>query len=698
MPFETARPGLLICTVPQSPFQRRTFFHAVVFLGMSAAMSLVMAKENAGGHPVPWSFRALRESAPPAVKNLTWPRTRTDIFLLTKMEAANAEPARTASPRVLVRRLYFDLTGLPPTPEEVDAFLQSATRNPQSAIESLVESLLASPHYGERWARYWLDLARYTDKTPDYLDSSASAWLYRDWVVKAFNDDMRYDEFVRRQLAVDLMPGSRPEERHSLGFLGLSPTYFKELKLPPEIIKGTVADEWEEHVDAIGRTFLGLTLACARCHDHKSDPITAADYYGIAGVFASVRITDIPAMSDDIWAPVAKARAEVAKLEKDIAELKKKKAAPPAFASHVAAHCAAQLAETEKKIADIKSQTPHYSVPMANGVEDAALFVISAGEKEGTKLDYHKGQARDLEIQKRGNPNQTGDVVKRRFLSAFPAKDGKPREFTTGSGRLELAQAIIEDAAPLTARVIVNRVWRHHFGRGLVATPSEFGAMGDAPTHPELLDDLTARFIANGWSLKWLHREILLSAAWQQDSIAPKYERADPENRLFARMPRRRLDIEAWRDSMLAASGLLDRKSGGPSEELGSEKNHRRTLYGTVNRDEIDPMLRINDFPEASAHSPARTETSTPLQMLFALNSSFLQQQADALADRLGHEASQPVRDRVRRAYSLTYQRGPTVHELEVAARFFEGREDDRKAWAAYTQALLASNEMIFID
>ena len=661
-------------------------------------ISVATAKENAGGHPVPWSFLPLRESALPHVKTSAWPRTRTDSFLLAKMEAANFTPANPAAARVLIRRLYFDLIGLPPTAEEVDAFCQSAIRNPQSAIESLVESLLASPHYGERWARYWLDLARYTDKTPDYLDNSGSAWLYRDWVVKALNDDMRYDEFVKRQLAVDQMPGSKPEERHALGFLGLSPTYFKELKLPPEIIKGTVADEWEEHVDALGRTFLGLTLACARCHDHKSDPVTAADYYGIAGVFASVRIAPVPAMSDELWAPVAKAREEVAKREKELTELKKKKPAPAEFAAHVTTMRAFQTEALEKKIADIKSQTPHYNVPMANGVEDAALHVIAAGGTEGTKLDYRRGQARDLEIQKRGNPNQTGDLVKRRFLSAFPSKDGKPREFTTGSGRLELAQAIIEDATPLTARVIVNRVWRHHFGRGLVATPSEFGAMGEAPTHPELLDDLTARFIANGWSLKWLHREILLSAAWQQDSIAPKSEGTDPENRLFARMPRRRLDIEAWRDSMLAASGLLDRKSGGTSELLSAEKNFRRTLYGTVNRDEIDPMLRINDFPEASAHSPSRPETSTPLQMLFALNSSFLQQQADALADRVAHEASQPVQDRVRRAYSLAYQREPSARELELAARFFTGREGDRKAWSAYAQALLASNEMLFID
>jgi hypothetical protein len=356
------------------------------------------------------------------------------------------------------------------------------------------------------------------------------------------------------------------------------------------------------------------------------------------------------------------------------------------------------MAELDRQVQEIKDKTPHFHTPMANGVEDAALYVMSAADGRGTKLEFKKGEARDLEVHKRGNPNTTGELVKRRFLSAFPSKDGKPREFAQGSGRLELAQAIIEDASALTARVMVNRVWRNHFGRGLVPTPSEFGVMGDAPTHPELLDDLASRFIANHWSLKWLHREILLTSAWQQDSRAPAAEKLDPENQYFARMPRRRLEIEPWRDSMLAASGLLDLKMGGPSEALDGEKNRRRTIYGTVYRDELDPMLRINDFPEASAHSPARQETSTPLQMLFALNSSFLQQQADGLAQRVKTAGATALPERVRQAYAFAYQRSPTGKELELATRFFEGREDDTEAWSQYAQALLSSNEMLFLD
>ncbi|NBR86653.1 MAG: DUF1549 domain-containing protein, partial [Verrucomicrobia bacterium] len=567
-------------------------------LVVAAAESKAPAKK-AGPPPTPWSFLSLRETSLPKVRDAKWPQTRLDHFLLAKMDKAGVKPAPPADPRALIRRLHFDLTGLPPTPDEVATFVRecSSAGNRQSAITNAVNKLLASPHYGERYARYWLDLARYVDETASWLEKTSGAHLYRDWVIKAFNDDMPYDQFVMRQLATDQM-GLPPEDRHALAFLGLAPTYWKELQLPPDIIKGTVADEWEEHVDTLSRTFLGLTLACARCHDHKSDPITAADYYGIAGVFASVRHAEVPTMGDQFWLPVKKARESVAALEKERDELKKKKPAPADLTN--------QVAVIEQKISDLKTKTPHFNMAMATAVEDAALFVIPAGNNKGTVLDFKPGQARDLELMKRGDPNNTGDVVPRRFLAAFPEKDGQPRRFTTGSGRLELAQALVQEAAPLTARVIVNRVWKYHFGRGIVDTPSEFGLSGDAPSHPELLDDLTARFIKNGWSIKWLHREILLSAAWQQSSLAPDSEKRDPENKLFARMPRRRLDFEAWRDTTLAAAGTLDRSFGGVATPLTSDKNLRRTLYGTVNRHELEPMLRIHDFPDpAATPSPA---------------------------------------------------------------------------------------------
>jgi hypothetical protein len=320
---------------------------------------------------------------------------------------------------VLQRRLAFDLTGLPPEKAK------------SSNLKDEISSLLNSPHYGERWARHWLDLARYVDQTPDWLDSTKYSYLYRDWVVQALNEDMPYDRFVVRQLATDFLPECGPQDRVALGFIGLSPTYFKELQLPPEIIKTTVADEWEEHVDAIGRTFLGLTLACARCHDHKSDPITAQDYYALAGVFASVKLSEMPIVGDELWKPVEKARGEVAALEKQIKELVKKK--PKDLKE--------QTASMQSKIAAIKTATPHYSMEMANAVEEAALFVVNKEKEHGTKLDYKMGMARDLELMKRGNPNDLGESVPRRFLSAFPVQDRpaaqiqhRQRSSRTGAG------------------------------------------------------------------------------------------------------------------------------------------------------------------------------------------------------------------------------------------------------------------------
>ena len=625
---------------------------------------VVHAKKETEPKPVPWSFAPLKRVETPEVRDGSWPQTRIDFFILARMEAAGLKPAPRADDRVLQRRLAFDLTGLPPQEAEPIDFKSSIVRT------------LANPQYGERWARHWLDLARYVDRTPDWLESTKFSYLYRDWVVKALNDDMPYDRFVLRQLATDLLPECGPEDRVALGFIGLSPTYFKELQLPPEIIKKTVADEWEEHVDAVGRTFLGLTLACARCHDHKSDPITAQDYYALAGVFASVKQSELPTMTDALWRPVAKARAEVAALEKTIKELTKKKQ---------------PVVELQGKIDAIKNGTPHYNMLMANGVEEAALFVVKKEKEHGTKLDYRMGVSRDLELMKRGDPNDLGATVPRRFLSAFPSKTGRPRVFTQGSGRLELAKAIVEDAAPLTARVIVNRVWKHHFGRGLVDTTSEFGNLGEAPTHPELLDDLTGQFMERGWSLKWLHTEILSSATWQQSSQATESEERDPENKLYARMLRRRLDWEAWRDSILTATAQIDQTMGGPAISISDPKNVRRSLYGASDRQDMDPMLRIHDVPDPGAHNPWRTETITPLQGLFALNSPFIQQQSDILGQwAMSRELNE--------LYQKLFGRKPSAREQDLARAFFDQREKDGTAWSQYAQALLAGNEMLFVD
>jgi len=599
------------------------------------------------------------------------------------MEQNNLRPSAPTDQRTLLRRLSFDLTGLPPTPEEVNRFLNDDSDH---AYEKLVDRLLQSPHFGERWGRLWLDFARYTDTTAKWLYSTGQAHLYRDWVVQAFNDDMPYDDFVRRQLATDMMTGTRPEDVSALGFLGLSPNYWKELKLPAEIIKVIVADEWEERVDVVSRTFLGLTVACARCHDHKFDPIGTKDYYALAGVFASCRISERPTIDEQLFKPVVAARADVEKLEAELVALRKKKPIPDD-----------QVKEIVKKISDVKSSTPNYDAPMASALIEESLFVERAGERadEGTKLDY-RGEPRDLNVFIRGNPNRLGEIVPRRFLQVLSPTN--PQLFTNGSGRLELAESIVGPAASLTARVIVNRIWAAHFGRGLVATPSNFGQQGDRPTHPELLDDLAARFIATGWSLKTLHREIVLSAAYRQSSSGQSS--SDSGNKLLARMNRRRLDVESWRDAMLQASGQLDPTVGGPSIPLNDPKNVRRTIYATIHRREMSTMLLTHDFPDPTSHSPQRVSTTTSLQGLYALNGPLLESQASVLAARLANEFPDDDSKRIARAYALLYSRQPTPAELNLGLQYLDGCEDGERlaAWQQYAHVLIAANEFLFVD
>lgn len=660
---------------------RRNGFKAVCLLAIACtAVAAVVAEENPS-KDLPWAFHPLREQPLPEVKNTTWAKNRIDHFILAELEKNGLSPAPEADPRTLARRMSFDLIGLPPA-----AKIGGSPPTPID-YQSLIDELLASPHYGERWARHWLDLARYADVTESWSDAKSPAWLYRDWVIAAFNRDLSYDRFVIHQLANDLLPDSHPEDNAALGFIGLSPSYWKELQLPPEIISVTVAEEWEERMDAFGRTFLGLTLGCARCHDHKSDPVTAEDYYAIAGVFASVQLTDRPILDEKAWAPIREAREKVKALEGKRDGLKKAKPAPDDLKDQVAA--------LEKEISAIRDSTPKYHTATAPAVMEAALFVKPKDKGEhGTKLDYIPGMAQDLPMHERGDPNKPGKIVPRRFLSAFPGPEGKPRSLEHGSGRLELARALVEEATPLSARVIVNRVWQQHFGHGLVPTPSEFGPAGEAPTHPALLDDLSARFVANGWSLKWLHREILSSATWRQSSRASNEVQAvDPQNRLYSHANTRRLDIESWRDAMLVATGEMDFAPGGEPFALDDAKAVRRTVYGLVKRRELDEMLRVHDFPDPIAHSSSRTETATPLQQLFSLNSPFIHARSQAFAAALEKTASIDE-EKIALAYRLLFQRTPGDHERELGLAYLR----EGGTWDQYAQVLLTSNEFLYFD
>jgi hypothetical protein len=495
-----------------------------------------------------WSFQPLAINAIPNIRDTSWPRGRLDGFLHAAMERHGLSPSREADRRTLIRRVTFDLIGLPPTPEEVEAFIADSRPD---AYERLVDRLLASPAHGERWGRFWLDLVRYCDVAESWTTLKGSPYLYRDWVVQALNDDMGYDRFVEFQLAADLVPTAKPADRAALGFLGLSPIYWKELKLDHQVIKGVVAEEWEERIHTLSSTFLGLTVACARCHDHKFDPISTRDYYALAGIFASIRQEDV-------------------------------------------------------KVADGKF------VP---GIVEGTVQVLPDGPHK-TKL-INKNEPVDVAMQIRGNPASAGVVVPRGSLNVLSKQE---RRFQKGSGRLELAQSLVGEAHPLVSRVIVNRVWRHHFGEGIVRTPSDFGTQGERPTHSELLDDLSARFIASGWSMKWLHREIVLSSAYCQ--MSRRDDARDPENRWLARMMPRKLEVEAWRDAMLHTTGTLTRTIGGAAISLDDANHTRRTLYGQVKRRELADVLRLHDFPDPTTHSAGRIPTTTPLQQLYVLNSS----------------------------------------------------------------------------
>lgn len=633
-----------------------------------------------------WSIRPLAPATPPAAINISHTQQPTDSYVLRELQAHNLEPAQIADRRTFIRRASLDLLGLPPDAETVEAFVNDQAPD---AHARMLERLLASPHYGERWGRYWLDLVRYSDILESWAQTNAQAWLYRDWVIRSLNEDLPYDEFVRRQLAADQMPDLEPAELAALGFIGLSPSYWKELKLAPDVIKTVVAEEWEERITMVSGTVLGLTVACARCHDHKFDPITTQDYYGLAGIFASVRQTSLPLLDSATAQVVAARRGEIAQQEaelKRLADLTKKD--PPK-----ADEAKQQTEQAKARIEELKRQ-PHMNEPPAYAVEDASLLVLPDGPNR-TKLDYRMGAGQDVAMQIRGNPAHTGTVVPRRFLSVLSS--GEPARFTQGSGRLEFGQAIFRDSAPLSARVMVNRVWRHHFGRGLVETPSNFGTQGLRPSHPELLDYLSERFIASGWSLKWLHREIMLSAAYQRASTSsPEARSLDPDNVWLSHMPRRRLEIEAWRDTVLSATGSLRTSIGGAPQELADAANFRRTVYGLVRRRELSDMLRLFDFPDPVAHSPARLETTTPLQQLFVLNSAFIGQQAAALAARVRSERSN-VPDQVTRAHELLFGTQPSPAQVERMTAFLGASPNDA-TWQQLMEVLLASNALQFAD
>jgi hypothetical protein len=633
-----------------------------------------------------WSFRPIARPLLPPVHKASWPQSSIDYFVLAKLEANGLSRVEPADRRTLLRRVTFDLIGLPPTEEEIDAFLSDRRPN---AYARVVDRLLASPHYGERWGRHWLDVARYGEDQAHTFQAKLypAGFRYRDWVIGAFNRDLPYDEFIRQQIAADLLEGPGLQQRlPALGFFACGPVYYGDRKK---------FDQLDDRVDTLTRGFLGLTVACARCHDHKFDPVPTQDYYALAGVFASTDYAETPlapaAVVDQYQEAVAVVERQRRALDQFLgaekAQLAKvtgaKGAAPKSkkqLEEQLSPEARKKLAAMRADLEALQKKVPvHY--PIVHALKDS-------------------GHPANIHVCLRGNPNDPGEEVVRHFLSVL---DRSSRPFSHGSGRLELAQAIASKDNPLTARVLVNRVWQHHFGKGLVATPSNFGALGERPTHPELLDHLSQRFIASGWSIKALHRLILLSSTYQlssrwDDANAQK----DPESRLLWRVNPRRLEVEPWRDAMLAVAGRLDGKLGGPSIDLAAPANRRRTVYAAISRHDLNGLLRLFDFPDPNITSDARTATTVPLQQLFVLNSAFVIENARALAARLAADHEPDDAARVRRVFVRLYGRPATASEVADIIDYLHAPGSGELArlnrWERVAQALLCADEFLFVD
>ena len=600
-----------------------------------------------------WSFQPVGNPAVPAVKDIVWPLSPVDHFILARLEAKGLKPAPNADRRTLIRRATFDLVGLPPTPEEVSAFL--ADRSPD-AFARVVDRLLASPAYGERWGRHWLDVVRYADTAGETADFPVpEAYLYRNYVINAFNRDKPYDRFLREQIAGDILAHDAPRERYAelvtaTGFLAVSRRFGFD---PQNYQHLTIQDT----IDTLGQSVLGLSLGCARCHHHKFDPVTLADYYALYGIFDSTRY--------------AFPGSEERKRPADFPSL-----LPPA--------------ETEAR------RKAKQSIPVAYAVAE--------------------GKSHNARIHRRGEPRQPGDEVPRRFLDILGGDPLPPGE--KGSGRLQMAEWLTRSSNPLTARVMVNRIWQHHFGVGLVATPNDFGTRGRRPTHPALLDYLARRFVTGGWSIKALHRLILLSRTYQLSSERPpRLEAADPANELHGHYERRRLDAETIRDALLAVGGNLDRSRGGahPFPPVGKwgftqhnpftavYPSNRRSVYLMTQRLKRHPFLALFDGPDPNASTAQRIDTTVPTQALFMMNDPFVHEQSAGFARRILAAAAED-RDRLAWAYEVALARRPSAEEAREALDFLRryrqllGRGGEAQAWAAFARTLLARNEFLFVD
>ena len=588
-----------------------------------------------------------------------------DGFLGAQLGKQGLKGSARASRRTLIRRLTFDLTGLPPTLAEIRDY-ESDGSGEDAAYGRVVDRLLASPRYGERWGRHWLDVARYAD-TRGYLAGGVErkfpfSYTYRDWVVEAFNTDLPYNRFVELQLAADKIGG---DKRHlaALGFLTVGRRFLN-----------SVHDVIDDRIDVVTRGLLGMTTACARCHDHKFDPIPQKDYYALHGVFMSStepETSDLPEISDLPHTPAyVEARA---KIHAELAAFHDRRGAEIALLLNVGSGGLVNLPDGAVDTL-LRGNLGTTRVRNESTALRNKLVRLEAGPDAPPRamVLQDKTEPVNSRVFIRGNPSRPGDVVPRRFLSVLSG--GNPKPFTEGSGRLELARAITDRANPLTARVWVNRVWAHHFGSGLVRTPGDFGTKGDAPTHPELLDWLANWFMENGWSVKALHRLVLQSSAYRQVSdLNPEGVQRDPENRLLWRMNRKRLEFEALRDSLLEVAGELDHATGGRPVDLeGPKPSLRRTIYGFVDRQNLPGFFRTFDFANPDTSTPLRHQTTVPQQALFMLNSPFVLDRARATVAAEAFARSDFSEWQVQDLYHRVFARDAEPWEVEAGLAFLQ--------------------------
>ena len=635
-----------------------------------------------------WSFQPIADPPVPTPKDASRVQNFIDAFLLARLQESGRSIAPPVDRRTWIRRATFDLTGLPPTTKEIADFLDDSSPR---AFATAVDRLLASPRYGERWGRHWLDVVRYADTAGETADYPIrEAYRYRDYVVDAFNRDKPYDQFVREQIAGDLLAAKAPADRYAemvtaTGFLAISRRFGFD---PENYHHLTIQDT----IDTLGQAFLGLSPGCARCHNHKFDPITTGDYYALYGILDSTRY--------------AFPGSEEKKRPRDFVPL-----IPPDQASTRKKAYDAALAKIDADLKALDEDRTAERIALVNARADltnAGPYPIAYAVAEGTP--------HNARIQKRGEPSTPGEEVPRRFLQILGG-DSVPAN--TGSGRLALAEWLTRPTNPLAARVMVNRVWQHHFGRGLVSTVNDFGRRGRPPSHPELLDALARRFRDGGWSIKALHREIMLSSTYQMAGSDGSSSPTDPDDPLLPCFPRRRLDAEEIRDAMLFAAGTLDLSPAGPHpfppvETWGFTQHNpfsavydskHRSVYLMTPRLKRHPYLALFDGADPNSSTGRRLATTVPTQSLFFMNDPFVHEQAEALAKR-EISTSSDDRARLQSVFERTLGRLPTPEETDDSLAFLsaeraeepETPDRDLRAWSALSRTLFARNEFLFID